>query len=142
MSVDQPPEPEHVHEAGTPPSRAVLLVEDDEGVRNFVREVLAQAGFAVLPAADAGEAARLFGTDPHRVDLVLTDVVMPGRTGPELAAELRLARPGLPVLFMSAFTGGNGTDPGPLPPGSALLEKPFGPDRLLRAVAAVLAAPV
>jgi DNA-binding NtrC family response regulator len=139
MSDDSPPDPEPDPGAAAHPApRAVLLVEDDEGVRYFVRQVLEQAGFAVLAAAGADEAARLFRADPGRIDLVLTDVVMPGRTGPELVAELRSARPGLPVLFMSGFTGGHANNGCPLPPAAALLEKPFGPDLLLQAVTAAL----
>ena len=113
----------------------VLLAEDEDGVRAFVRQVLEQAGYAVLPAADADEAERTFRTDPDRVGLLLTDVLMPGRTGPELAAALRAVRPGLRVLFMSGFPGGPGLAPDPLPPGAGLLDKPFSIDRLLHAVA-------
>ena len=76
----------------------------------------------------------LFRADPARVDLVLTDVVLPTRTGPELAAELRLVRPDVRVLFMSGYTGGTASHPVELPPGTPFLEKPFSLDRLLHAV--------
>jgi DNA-binding NtrC family response regulator len=141
MSDNPPQDAGPAPDPGTPAPRAVLLVEDDEGVRGFVRQVLEQAGFAVLMAAGADEAACLFRAAPGRIDLLLTDVVMPGRTGPELVAELRSTRPGLPVLFMSGYTGGHTGNGRPLPPASTLLEKPFGPDRLLQAVAAVLDRP-
>src|SRR5579884_1577077 len=103
MSVDPRPAP--------PGSLTILLAEDEDGVRAFVRQVLEQAGYAVLPTADADEAERVFRHDPDRVGLLLTDVVMPGRTGPELAAALRSVRPGLRVLFMSGYPGGPGLEP-------------------------------
>jgi DNA-binding NtrC family response regulator len=116
----------------------VLLAEDEEGVRAFVRQALEHAGHTVVAAADAGAAERVFRTDPDRFDLLLTDVLMPGRTGPELAAVLRAVRPDLPVLFMSGYPGGPNDAPDPLPPGATLLDKPFSIDRLLHAVAAAV----
>src|SRR4051794_27384069 len=110
--------------------RAILLVDDEDGVRNFTRQVLEQAGYTVIPAADADEAEQLFRADPGQVALVLTDVLMPGRTGAELAQSLWGVRPDLSVIFLSGFTGG----PRVLPTGATLIEKPFGPERLLAAV--------
>jgi CheY-like chemotaxis protein len=125
--------PSHNPPVAGPAARGiVLLVEDEDGVREFVRFVLEQNGYVVVPAADGEAALALFRADPGRFDLVLSDVLMPHRTGPELAAELRRLRPGIPVVFMSGFTGD-------APPGAApvvLLEKPFSPDCLLAAVAA------
>jgi PAS domain S-box-containing protein len=125
----------------TPPPasrRTVLLVEDEEGVRDFVHIVLEQAGYDVIPSIDGEQALALYRNQPDRIDLVLTDVVMPNRTGPDLAAELRRLRPGVRVLFMSGYTGGTASTPVEMPPGSRLLEKPFSLDRLLRAVASAL----
>jgi DNA-binding NtrC family response regulator len=129
MPVDPRPAP-----PAPPGPLTVLLAEDEDGVRAFVRQVLEQAGYAVIQAADADEAERVFRRDPDRVGLLLTDVVMPGRTGPQLAAALQAVRPGLRVLFMSGFPGGPGLAPDPLPPGASLLDKPFSIDRLLQAV--------
>jgi len=126
--------------APPPPAarRTVLLVEDEEGVREFVRIVLEQAGYDVIPAIDGEQALGLYRKQPDRIDLVLTDVVMPNRTGPDLAAELRRLRSDVRVLFMSGYTGGTASTPVEMPPGSRLLEKPFSLDRLLRAVASAL----
>jgi DNA-binding response OmpR family regulator len=126
------------HSALRPGPFTILLAEDEEGVRAFVRQVLEHAGHTVVVAADADAAERLFRADPGRFDLLLTDVLMPGRTGMELAAAVRAARPDLRVLFMSGFPGGPNPLPHPLPAGAALLDKPFSIDRLLHAVAAAV----
>lgn len=121
-----------------PGPRTVLLAEDDDAVRAFVRAVLEQAGFAVVAAADGRAAGDLFAASPHRFSLLLTDVVMPHAIGPELAARARALRPDLPVLFMSAFPGGPGIAPDPLPADEPLLEKPFSMAALLAAVSTAL----
>jgi hypothetical protein len=116
----------------------VLLAEDDDAVREFVRAVLEQAGFAVVAAPDGRTAGDLFVAEPNRFVLVVTDVIMPHAIGTELAARVRALRPDLPVLFMSAFPGGPGVAPDPLPADEPLLEKPFGVAALLAAVATAL----
>ena len=116
----------------------VLLVEDEASVREFVRMVLVQAGYAVLTATNGDEGLTAFLADPDRIDLVLTDVVMPHRNGPALAAEIRRVRPDVRVLFMSAYPDGSAAHPIEIPPGTALLEKPFTLDRLLHAIAAAV----
>lgn len=131
MPADRPAAPA----ADTRPPARILLSEDEDGVRDFVRAALELGGYAVVPAADAAQALARFRTSPAAFDLVLTDVVMPGRTGPELAADLRAVRPDVRVLFMSAFVGSAHA----LPAGAELLEKPFGIDELLAAVARHLA---
>lgn len=124
----------------TPPPRpAILVAEDDDAVREFVRIVLDQAGFEVRTAPNGHAAGDLFDADPQAFDLLLTDVVMPLATGVELAARVRATRPELPVLFMSAFPGTPGLSPCPLPPGAELLEKPFSLTQLLDRVRATLA---
>jgi DNA-binding NtrC family response regulator len=130
------------HSVLRPGPFTILLAEDEEGVRAFVRQVLEHAGHTVVAVADADAAERAFQADPNQFDLLLTDVLMPGRTGPELAAVLRVVRPGLRVLFMSGFPGGANRAPNPLPPGAVLLDKPFSIDRLLHAVAAAVASHV
>ncbi len=118
--------------------RTVLVAEDDDAVREFVCAVLEQAGFAVVAAPDGRTAGDLFAAAPDRFALVLTDVVMPHAIGPELAARARALRPNLPVVFMSAFPGGPGIAPDPLPADEPLLEKPFSVAALLDAVANAL----
>jgi DNA-binding response OmpR family regulator len=116
----------------------VLLAEDDDAVREFVRAVLEQAGFVVVAASDGRTASELFAENPARFDLLVTDVIMPHVIGPELAARARQVRPDLPVLFMSAFPGGPGVAPDPVPANEPLLEKPFTLASLLKAVRDIL----
>lgn len=117
---------------------AVLLVDDEEAVREFIRIVLTQGGYSVFSVADARQALELFQTDPGRFSLVLSDVRMPGRTGVELAADVRAIAPDVPVVFMSGFTGSS-VGPAPsLPPGATVLEKPFTLDSLLKTVKAAI----
>jgi two-component system cell cycle sensor histidine kinase/response regulator CckA len=118
---------------------SILVVEDDEGVREFVRVVLVHAGYAVVTTADGEQALTEFLADPNRFDLLLTDVVMPNRTGLELVEIIRRVRPDARVLFMSAYPGGTSSNPVEMPPGIALLEKPFSIDRLLHAVSQAVA---
>ena len=129
---------DHLHNHPAPRVRMVLLAEDDDAVREFIRVALEQAGYAVVAAPDGRAAGDLFAADPARFDLVLTDVVMPHAIGPELAARVRKLRPGMPVLFMSAFPGGPGVAPNPVPATERLLEKPFTVAALLCAVNDIL----
>jgi CheY-like chemotaxis protein len=99
----------------------ILLVEDEYAVREFVRAVLEQSGYVVVAATD-------------RFALVLSDVIMPNRTGPELVEQIRLIRPEVPVIFMSAYTGGTSSTPVEMPSDVTLLEKPFSLDQLLKVV--------
>lgn len=110
---------------------SILVAEDDDAVRDFVRIVLEQADFRVSATPNGRAAGDLFESDPHAFDLLLTDVVMPLANGVELAARVRTTRPELPVLFMSAFPHTPGLAPCPLPPGADLLEKPFSMSQLL-----------
>ena len=135
MSGEQaPPSAANDRPPGDARTRTVLLAEDDDAVRAFVQAALEQSGYAVAAAPDGRAAGDLFAADPDRFDLVLTDVVMPHAIGPELAARVRRLRPGVPVLFMSAFPGGMGSAPDPLPTHERLLNKPFGVAALLATV--------
>jgi CheY-like chemotaxis protein len=126
----QPGERPAAPAAGT---ATILLVEDDDAVREMTRRILVEAGFSCLDAAGGDAALALYTESPGDVDLLVTDVAMPGMSGPELAERVGDA---IPVLFMSGDPGGAAAD---LPPGSPpLLEKPFGPDELLAAVRAAL----
>lgn len=114
--------------------RTVLVAEDDDSVRALVTVALRQAGYAVVAAPDGRAAGDLFAAEPNRFDLILTDVMMPHALGTELAARARELRPDVPVVFMSAFPGGPGRAPEPLPESEPLLEKPFTIPSLLAAV--------
>jgi DNA-binding response OmpR family regulator len=109
-------------------SALILLVEDDRALRGVAAEALTASGFRVHGAPDA-DTARDIWTEHGPFDLLLADVVLPGKSGPELAVELRALQPALPVLFMSGLTGG-----GLVPEGAPLLEKPFSLVTLVEAV--------
>jgi CheY-like chemotaxis protein len=114
-------------------TESVLLVEDDLALREMTSEVLQDAGYAVTAAATPDEAlaAVARGLAP---DLLVTDVVMPGMKGPELARRIHALRPGARIVFMSGYTAGTMLDRGMLPEGSVFVEKPFTSERLLRAI--------
>ena len=123
----------HSLAAMTPP-KLILLVEDDRHLRTVAAEVLTASGFQVLSAPDA-ETARDMWSLHGPIGLLLTDVVMPGKTGLELFEELGARQPGLPVVFMSGLIPDGIT----LPAGAALLQKPFSMDALVAAVRTRLA---
>jgi len=115
-------------------SETILLVEDEDAVRGLLREVLEEAGYTVLQAASGVEALRVSRAHAGTVDLLLTDVVMPGMGGREVATLLAAQRPGLRVLFASGYTAEAIARHGVLEPGTDLIHKPFTPDALLRCV--------
>jgi PAS domain S-box-containing protein len=123
--------------AVAPEGRTVLLVEDEENVRRVAARCLERAGYRVLAVGDGEDALRLAAATPQ-IDLLLTDVVMPGMSGPRLADHLRAARPELPVLFMSGFSRDLPESLQPAP--GSLLQKPFTPEMLAARVAETLAA--
>jgi two-component system cell cycle sensor histidine kinase/response regulator CckA len=110
----------------------VLVVEDEVGVRTLARRFLESGGYEVLVAADGHEALALF--ERSAVDLVITDVVMPGLSGPQVVARMRMIRPGLPAIFTSGYSD----RPGALPSGAPFLSKPFSIPDLLALVGEVL----
>ena len=119
-------------------TETVLLVEDEVAVRHLANKLLQGAGYTVIAAADATTALALADAHPGPIHLLLTDVVMPRVSGPELAAELLSRRPGARVLYMSGYPGDTVVQRGTLAPGVAFLQKPFTPDILERKVREVL----
>jgi signal transduction histidine kinase len=115
----------------------ILLVEDNEGVRDFARGALEELGYTVLEAADAEAALRIVGEEA-RVDLLFTDVVLPGMSGRELANRATSLRPDLPVLFTTGYTRNAIIHHGRLDPGVQLLPKPFAQHDLARKVREML----
>ncbi len=119
VSVDPSPDP-----AG---SETVLVVEDEEQTRKLVVQILARAGYHVLEAGDAEQALSIPEDQLQEVDLLLTDVVMPGVSGPQLARHLRQVYPRWKVLFMSGYAGEEATRHGLEGADAPLLPKPFKP---------------
>jgi two-component system cell cycle sensor histidine kinase/response regulator CckA len=122
-------------------SETILLVEDEEALRALANTCLVSRGYKVMEAASPADARRIIADHPTRIHLLLTDVVMPGASGPELARLLREINPQLKVLFMSGYTGDLLAQHGVLEPGILLLEKPFSMDSLLATVREALGAP-
>jgi len=114
----------------------ILLVEDETGLREIAQKVLTREGFRVLVASDAEDALTLAASAPFPIDLLLTDVVMPGMSGPQLARQLKAARPTLKILFMSGYPGDDLT--GELKPDQRFLRKPFTPFVLIEHVRSTL----
>lgn len=135
---------ERVAAGGTPTagplkgSETVLLVEDEEEVRTLAREVLAENGYTVLEAANGGDALLISERHAGTIHLLLTDVVMPLMSGPELARRLALYRQELKVLYMSGYTEEALGHHGVLDPGIELLSKPFTPAGLAQKAREVL----
>ena len=135
--VDQPLE----LPAPTPASRetprgteTVLLVEDDEAVRTLARKMLASHGYTVLAAPSGADALELAASHAGPIHLLVTDVVLPGMSGRELATRFQSVRPGLKVLYTSGYTDDAVVHHGVLDPGIAFLQKPFTSGTLARKV--------
>lgn len=125
-------------QSATGGSETVLLVEDEESVRQLVRETLEAKGYKVLEA-DHGEAAlRIAAAHQDPIDMLITDVVMPGMSGRELAKQLCASHPQTKVLFLSGYTEDAIVHQGALEPGTAFLQKPFTLQILSRKVREVL----
>ena len=119
-------------------SETVLLVEDEDPVREVSALLLKTLGYRVVQAANAEEALHRFDAAEETIDLLMTDVVMPGRNGCELAEILRARDAGLKVLFQSGYTGDTVVRRGILNAEMAFLKKPFTLDALARKVREVL----
>jgi signal transduction histidine kinase/CheY-like chemotaxis protein len=118
----------------------ILVVEDDDGVRRMTREFLTIKGYTVMEARSGLEAIEFLGNHTEPIDLVLTDVLMPGMKGRELGGRLAAIRTGIKILYMSAHTEDTVMDLDMLAPGTAFIEKPFSPEELASKVREVLVA--
>jgi CheY-like chemotaxis protein len=121
-------------------SETVLLVEDEEAVRDMAQEILKSNGYKVLRAGDGNEAIKVSEQFEGAIDLMVTDVVMPHLGGRELAEKLSVTRPGMRVLYMSGYTDDAIVHHGVLDGRAAFLEKPFTPDVLALKIREVLTA--
>jgi CheY-like chemotaxis protein len=118
----------------------ILLAEDDPTVREFSARVLRDLGYTVLDAGDGKEAILISSKYAGRIHLLVTDVVMPGMSGGDLASRVASIRPGTKVLFISGYTDDTVVRHGVLESEIAFLQKPFAPEALARKVKEVLAA--
>jgi two-component system, cell cycle sensor histidine kinase and response regulator CckA len=122
-------------------ARLVLVVDDEPAIRSVAHRVLTTGGYQVVTAANGDEALRILGNPELTVDMLLTDIVMPGMTGAAFAAQAKAMRPGLPILFMSGYEQDMATAGG-IDPLAQIINKPFSRPALLAKVTQMLTADV
>jgi two-component system cell cycle sensor histidine kinase/response regulator CckA len=120
-------------------SKTILLVDDEQSVRAIVLKILRRANYNVLEAENGEAALKISDSHPEKIDLLLSDMYMPGLRGPEVAEALAPKRPGLRVLFMSGYADQDSRSGVPL--GANFLNKPFSGKELAAAVEAALNGP-
>jgi two-component system cell cycle sensor histidine kinase/response regulator CckA len=121
-----------------PGAESILLVEDEDGVRALIQRVLAESGYRVLTCTNSAQAVECFAAHAAEIQLLLTDVVMPGASGRALAEQLTQLKPGLPVLFMSGYTQDVIGQHGVLDRATHFIGKPFTAAEITQKVRAVL----
>jgi PAS domain S-box-containing protein len=119
-------------------TETVLVAEDEDMVRGLATEVLAMHGYKVLEAANGGAALLICERHPGPIDLLLSDVIMPEMSGPDLKKRLEQVKPEMKVLYMSGYTDGAIVQQGVLRDNASFIQKPFAPDALARKVRKVL----
>ena len=129
------PTPSRAPRTGT---ETILLVEDEAVVRRLVAEILETSGYTVFQAGDGPSALELLRRGNKQIDMLLTDVVMPGMSGREVAQAVTSMRPGTQILYMSGYTGSVIDHHGILEQGVAFLQKPFTADDLTRSIRILL----
>ena len=123
-------------------SETILLVEDEEAVRDLASRILSAKGYAVVAARSTKEAEQFSEKHTGDIHLVLTDIVMPGTSGRELAKRIAARHPRTRILFMSGYTDNVLAEGGVLEAGLSFLQKPFTPGALVQKVRDVLDSPV
>lgn len=136
--VPPPATPAPVLAEAEPTLETILVVEDEGGIRALVRKILRRQGYQVLEASGGQEALATLAASTSRVDLLLTDVMMPGMNGVELSRQALASHPDLRVLFVSGYTDESVLEAGQFPAGTAFLQKPFTLGGLLGKVREVL----
>ena len=115
-------------------SETILLAEDEQDVREIAREFLTMSGYTVLEAKDGIDALEAARNHSEKIDILLTDMVMPGMAGRDLARHLTVLRPGIKVIFMSGYTEYSATHHDGWDPSSVLLTKPFTRETLVHTI--------
>jgi two-component system, cell cycle sensor histidine kinase and response regulator CckA len=112
----------------------IMVVEDEEGVRKLIARILGEAGYQVLSAASGVEALAIQRRTPHKIEVLVADVIMPNMRGPDVARAMRQHQPNLPVLFVTGYTGFPLAETPGFGPEDEVLGKPFAPQQLLACV--------
>ncbi|HEX2166116.1 MAG TPA: PAS domain S-box protein, partial [Longimicrobiales bacterium] len=121
-------------------TETILLVEDEKSVRDLARRILERRGYNVIAASDGSEALEHVEREEQHIHLLLTDVIMPGLNGQDVAQRVRALRPDIRVLFMSGYNEEAVLRHGVLATGTGFIEKPFSPSKLLERVRGILSA--
>jgi two-component system, cell cycle sensor histidine kinase and response regulator CckA len=137
QAEDRPGAPNNTAELPTG-TETVLLTEDEQDVREIAREFLESGGYKVIEAKDGAEAIQLAKQHRGQIQLLVTDMVMPGMTGQQLAVKLQSEHPGLSVVFMSGYSEHAATEMADADPSVRLLTKPFSRAAILRTVGEIL----
>jgi signal transduction histidine kinase/CheY-like chemotaxis protein len=127
-------QPATAPDSDTPPNETILMVEDEDDLRQITARILTRAGYQVLTASGGTQAIHLAQTHSGPLHLLLTDVIMPKMMGNEVAVHVRRLRPDVPVLYMSGYAEPVLTENGTLPDGVTLIEKPFTSQELLHRI--------
>ena len=135
---DEPPKDGAIHTEPQPGWETVLVVEDQQSVRGFVRNLLMLNGYRVLEAADGAEAMKICRQHPGEIQLVVTDLVMPGMSGRELSERIAMEQPEVKVLYMSGYTDDSVVRAGVAEAGIVFLQKPFSPTTFTHKVREIL----
>lgn len=120
------------------PTETILVVEDDAGVRTVISRTLVRLGYEVLTAESGAGAIEILHRHEGPIDLLLTDIMMPGMNGMEVAATVSKTKPGIPIFFMSGYADQELVNRGLLDPSTHFLQKPFSPQELGKRVREVL----
>jgi len=136
--AEAPPAPKVAVPSAPAATPTIILVDDEVTVRSVAARMLRRSGYRVIEAQDGSEAVGIAVEGVQRVDLLLTDLVMPGLHGTEVIARFREARPGVPVICMTGFAGDSPDVAGLGKSASVILSKPFSSEELLRSVGLAL----